>query len=73
MRFRHTAAMATLPSAQISALASGIDDLVNRVAQLATELEESHEAEAAAALYEVERSLQMANRSMDRARRALGY
>jgi hypothetical protein len=38
---------------------------------MAVELEEGHEAEAAAALYEVERSLLMANRSMDRARRAL--
>jgi outer membrane murein-binding lipoprotein Lpp len=65
--------MGTLSSAQVSALSSGIDDLASRVARLATELEESHEAEAAAALYEVERSLLMANRSMDRARRALGY
>lgn len=64
--------MATLPSAQVSALSAGIDDLVGRVAQLATDLEGSHEAEAASALYEVERSLLMANRSMDRARRALG-
>lgn len=65
--------MATLSSAQVSALSSGIEDLSGRVAQLAVELEESHEAEAAAALYEVERSLHMANRSMDRAKRALGY
>jgi len=65
--------MATLSVAQLSALAAGIDDLSGRVARLAVELEESHEAEAAAALYEVERSLHMANRSMDRARRALGH
>jgi outer membrane murein-binding lipoprotein Lpp len=64
--------MASLPSAQVSALSSGIDDLAGRVAQLAVDLEQAHEAEAAAALYEVERSLLMANRSMDRARRALG-
>ena len=64
--------MATLSSAQLSALSSGIDDLAVRVTRMATELEDDHEAEAAAALYEVERSLLMANRSMDRARRALG-
>jgi len=64
--------MASLPSAQLSALASAIDDLGERAARLAGELEQVHEAEAAAALYEVERSLRMANRSMDRARRALG-
>jgi hypothetical protein len=64
--------MATLSSAQLSALSSAIDDLGERSAALATELEGEHEAEAAAALYEVERSLRMANRSMDRARRALG-
>ena len=45
--------------------------MVDRVAQMAVALEGEHEAEAAAALYEVERSLLMANRSMDRARRAL--
>ena len=38
---------------------------------MAVDLEGEHEAEAAAALYEVERSLLMANRSMDRARRSL--
>lgn len=63
--------MASLTSAQLSALASGITDLADRVAGLATELEGEHQAEAAAAMYEVERSLLMANRSMDRARRAL--
>ena len=63
--------MASLSSAQLSALSSGIDDLADRAAQLAVDLEATHEAEAAAAMYEVERSLKMANRSMDRARRAL--
>ncbi len=65
------AVMATLSSAQLSALASGIDDLSERAVALAVELEAEHEAEASAALYEVERSLRMATRSMDRARRAL--
>ena len=63
--------MTSLSTAQLSALASGISDMADRVAQMAVELEGEHEAEAAAALYEVERSLLMANRSMDRARRAL--
>jgi hypothetical protein len=68
---RHTPGMASLSAAQLSALASAIDELGERSAALAGELEQSHEAEAAAALYEVERSIRMASRSMDRARRAL--
>ena len=63
--------MASLSTAQLSALASGISDLADRASQLAVQLEGDHEAEAAAAMYEVERSLLMANRSMDRARRAI--
>lgn len=62
--------MSTLPDSQLSAIASAIDDLAVRVAELAEELQATHDADRAAALFEVERSLRMANRSLDRARRA---
>jgi hypothetical protein len=48
----------------------GIDDLARRAASLAEELQ-AREAEAGAAMFEVERSLLMATRSLERARRAL--
>jgi hypothetical protein len=56
---------------QLSALGASIEDLVVRAATLAQVLEADGAGEPAAALYEVERSLQMAARSVDRARRAL--
>lgn len=62
--------MPSLPDAQLSAIASAIDDLARRVGELAGELEADDDTEVAAALFEVERSLHMAMRSMDRARRA---
>ncbi len=63
--------MATLSASQLSALAAGIDDLSVRAAQLADELSGDGAAEAATAIYEAERSLLMASRSLARARRAL--
>lgn len=62
--------MSTLPDSQLSAIASAIDDLAVRVSRLAEELQGTEDSDRAAALFEVERSLHMANRSIDRARRA---
>ena len=56
---------------QLSSLSASVDDLAKRVAEMASTLEADGEADAVAALYEAERSLQMAQRSLDRARRAL--
>lgn len=62
--------MSSLPDAQLSAIGSAIDDLARRVAALAGELEADDDSDRATALFEVERSLHMAARSIDRARRA---
>ena len=56
---------------QLSALGASLEDLVARAASLAQSLEREGAGEPASALYEVERSLQMAVRSVDRARRVL--
>ncbi len=58
-------------AAKLSSLSAGVDDLITRSAELASHLEDSSHGEAAAALFEAERSLAMASRAMDRARRAL--
>jgi hypothetical protein len=63
--------MASLPDSQLSALASNIEDLSGRVTRLAEELASAHASESATILYEVERTLDMAKRSVDRARRSL--
>jgi hypothetical protein len=63
--------MASLHDSQLSAIASAIADLSERSASLAATLESDGSSEPAAALFEVERALQMAVRSVDRARRAL--
>lgn len=55
----------------MSALASSIEDISGRVAALAEELSGEHASESASILYEVERTLDMATRSVNRARRAL--
>ena len=63
--------MASLSDSQLSALAANIDDLALRVTQLAEGLDGYGVEETSTALFEVERSLQMASRSMARARKAL--
>ena len=63
--------MASLPDSQLSALASSIEDTSARVALLAEQLTGDGASESAGILFEVERTLQMANRSVNRARRAL--
>jgi hypothetical protein len=63
--------MASHHDSQLSALGASIDDLTVRAAALAQSLEADGSGEPAGALFEVERSLQMAARSVERARRAL--
>jgi hypothetical protein len=63
--------MASLDHSQLSALGATVDDLVDRIVTLADRLGGSGESEAAASLIETERSLRMAGRSLDRARRSL--
>jgi len=59
------------PDSQLSAIADQVTDLARRVAATAAELDRDEATDAATALYEVERSLNAATRSLDRARRAL--
>jgi hypothetical protein len=59
------------PDSQLSAIADQVTDLARRVAETAAELDRDEATDAATALYEVERSLNAATRSLDRARRAL--
>lgn len=63
--------MASLDHTQLSALAAGVDDLAHRAAELAESLDQGPTAEAAVAMYEAERSLAMAARAVERARRTL--
>ena len=56
---------------QLSSLGASIEDLARRAAELAQDLEGDGASEPAASLFEVERSLRMAVRSLDRARRTL--
>lgn len=63
--------MASLPHSQLSAIGSAIEELAGRCARLASEMEGSGESEAVTALYEAERSLQMAARGVGRAQRSL--
>lgn len=58
-----------LESARLSSLAAGVDELSRRAGELASEFDGGLNAEAAVALYEAERSLAMASRAVDRARR----
>lgn len=71
-RAGQTGTMPAAHDAQLSAIAAAIDDLAARSAALADAVEGEGASEASSALFEVERSLQMAGRSVDRARRSLG-
>jgi len=64
--------MGSLDHAKLSAMAAGVEDLARRSGELAAELEGGRTAEAAVALFEAERSLVMAGRAVERARRVLG-
>lgn len=63
--------MASLDAAQLSSIASGIEDLADRSAALAEDLDTADTAEAANALFEAERSLRMAMRAVERGQRVL--
>ena len=63
--------MASLESAQLSALGSAVEDLTRQSAELAERLEGPSTGEASMAMYEAERSLRMAARAVERARRSL--
>ena len=58
-------------AAELSSIGNRIDELAERTGALAAQLDEAHDAEVAASLYEVERSLRMATRNLERARRNL--
>ncbi|HMS88931.1 MAG TPA: hypothetical protein PK748_02870 [Acidimicrobiales bacterium] len=61
----------SLDTARLSSLSAGVDDVARRAGELAGELEGGLYAEAAVALFEAERSLAMAGRAVDRARRVV--
>lgn len=63
--------MAAATDPQLSSLGASIDDLARRAAELAQALEADGASEPAGSLFEVERSLRMATRSLERARRSL--
>ena len=63
--------MSSSARAQLSSLAASVEEVVARVVALADELDQGATSDAANALYEAERSLQMAHRAIDRARGAL--
>lgn len=63
--------MASASDPQLSSLGASIDDLARRAAELAHALDGDGASEPAASLFEVERSLRMAVRSLERARRTL--
>lgn len=59
--------MASLEHARIASLVSSVGEHITEVAELAEALTGSEKESTAAALYEAERSLEMARRSLDRA------
>lgn len=61
--------MSSLEHARVASLVSSVDDQLTEIGQLAERLSDARaDAEVAvSALYEAERSLQMARRSLDRA------
>lgn len=61
----------SLDHARLSSLAAAVDELATRAGELAGALEGGLTAEAAVALVEAERSLHMAGRAVERARRVL--
>ena len=66
-----TAAMPGSPTAELSALASSLDDLTQRIGTLAQSLDQEPTDRAAIDLYETERSLRTASRRLESAQREL--
>ena len=67
-----TRAMPSVPTAELSSLASSVGELAQRVAELGEGLDQGGTSDVANALFEAERSLRMAERAIERARRGLG-
>lgn len=65
-------AMASAELARLASLAANVEETVAGVAELGEHLDATSASDAANALFEAERSLKMAGRSMARARRSLG-
>lgn len=63
--------MASLEHARIASLVSSVGEHIQDAVDLAERLTEGGEETAAASLYEAERSLQMAQRNLERAADAL--
>jgi hypothetical protein len=63
--------MSSLHHARISSLAAAVDDLSSLAGELAAALEGGATGEASVSLYEAERSLKMAGRAVERARRSI--
>jgi len=63
--------VASLEQAQLSSISDGADDLARRAATLGEQLDTGSTSDAANALFEAERSLRMAVRAVERARRSL--
>jgi hypothetical protein len=61
----------SLDHARLSSLAAAVEELATRAGELAAALEGGLTAEASVALVEAERSLRMAGRAVERARRVL--
>ncbi|MCU1352992.1 MAG: hypothetical protein JWM05_2201 [Acidimicrobiales bacterium] len=59
------------PDVELSAIAEGVDALAGRVAALADRFDADESGDTAASLYEVERGLLMAARSLNRTRRGI--
>ena len=62
--------MSDAGQAQLSVLGAQIDELAQRAALMAEALDAPNTAEACTALFEAERSLVMAGRAVERARRS---
>lgn len=62
----------SLHHARVSSLASAVEELSTLAGDLASALEGGATGEASVALYEAERSLNMAVRAVERAKRSLG-
>ena len=61
-----------LPTAELSSLASALDDIERRVIEVASRFEGTAREDLANALYEVERSLSTASRRLEKLLREIG-
>ena len=64
--------MASLDLARLASLVANVDETVTGVAELGEHLDADGRSDAANALFEAERALKMASRSLARARMSMG-